>query len=518
MIQIQRWKAVLILIVALLGILYSMPNLAGPDARAWLQTHVPSWLPTKTVNLGLDLRGGAHLLYEVEVDVAVKERAAALEQDLRTELREQKIGYTRLGATTKGVRITLRDPAQGEDVRKILRKLDASLEVLTTENNQTIEGSMSDASFKQIYDQTISQSIEIVRRRIDELGTTEPIIQRQGDNRILIQAPGGNADQLKSIIGTTAKLGFHLVPEADSGAAGGVKMYPFAAEPERKLTVSRRAMITGEMLENASPSFDQNGQSVISFRLNNTGARRFCDITRQNVQKPFAIVLDNEVLSAPVIREPICGGQGQISGGFTVKTANDLAMLLRAGALPAPMKVIEERTVGPTLGSDSVKSGRKACIMGLVFVITMACLVYGLFGVFASVGLLINMTLILAVMSMLQATLTLPGIAGIVLTIGLAIDANVLIFERIKEELRAGRSILSAIDAGYTRAMTTITDSNLTALIAAVILFSFGTGPIKGFAVTMCIGVATSYFSALMFTRLIILTWLNWKKPKTIRA
>ena len=513
MLTIPRWKAVLILAVALMGILYSLPNMAGPELRTWLHANVPSWMPGKTVNLGLDLRGGAHLLYEVDVDGVFRERGDLMVQDLRTELREAKIGYSSIGSAAKGARVTLRNESDAEAVRKILRKLDPNLDIQT--NGATIEANMNEVSLKSVYDQTISQSIEIVRRRIDELGTTEPLIARQGENRLLIQAPGANAEQLKAIIGTTAKLGFHLVPES-ADAGGGTRSLPFAEEPARRLAVARRPMITGDMLETAQPSFDQNGRSVISFRLNNTGARRFCDVTRQNVQKPFAIVLDNEVLSAPVIQEPICGGQGQISGGFTVKTANDLALLLRAGALPAPMKVIEERTVGPTLGSDSVKSGRKACLVGLMLVIAMACLVYGLFGVFASIGIIINMLLILAVMSMLQATLTLPGIAGIVLTMGLAIDGNVLIFERIKEELRAGRSILSAIDTGYNRARTTITDSNLTALIAALILFSFGTGPIKGFAVTMCIGVATSYFCALSFTRLIVLTWLSLKRPKAV--
>ena len=516
MVNIAPWKAFLILAVCFLGIVYSLPNLAGPETRSWMQAHLPGWMPTKTVNLGLDLRGGAHLLYQVEVDVVLKERADTLLQDLRAELRKEKIGYSRIGTIPNGIRLRLINPEHGEAARKILRASDPNLDILTSSDGETIEAVMNETALKQIFDQAMSQSIEIVRRRIDELGTTEPVIQRQGQDRILIQAPGANAEQLKAVIGTTAKLNFHLVSEA--GESSGSKAFPYAEDPTQKITVSRRAVITGDMLTGAQPAFDQGGQPVISFRLNNSGARRFCDVTRNNVQKPFAIVLDNEVLSAPVIREPICGGQGQISGGFTIQEANDLSLLLRAGALPAPMKVIEERTVGPTLGSDSVAAGKKACIMALLFVMVFSCLAFGLFGIFASVGLIINMTLILAIMSVLQATLTLPGIAGIVLTIGLAVDGNVLVFERIKEELRAGRSIISAIDAGYTRARTTITDSNLTSLIAALILFSYGTGPIKGFAVTMCIGVATSYFSALMLTRLIVLTWLWWKKPKEIAA
>lgn len=515
MIKIPRWKVVLILAICVLAFAYSMPNTVGEEGRTWLQKNLPSWMPTKSVNLGLDLRGGAHLLYEVDVDGVFKERSELLVQDLRAKLREENIGYSRIGAMPRGVRVTVNNESDTNAVQKIIQKIVNNVDIKA--DGQAIEATMNEMNLSQIYDQTISQSIEIVRRRIDALGTTEPIIQRQGDNRILIQAPGADATQLKSIIGTTAKLGFHLVPDNESDMQG-TKTYPYAEDPQRKLAVVRRPMVTGDMLETAQPAFDQNGSPVISFRLNNAGARRFCDVTRNNVNKPFAIVLDNEVLSAPIINEPICAGNGQISGGFTVQTANNLALLLRAGALPAPMKVVEERTVGPTLGSDSIAAGKKACLMAILFVVAFAVISYGLFGIFASVGIIVNVTMIIAVLSMLQATLTLPGIAGIVLTIGLAIDGNVLVFERIKEELRAGRGILAAIDTGYTRARTTITDSNLTALIAALILFSFGTGPIKGFAVTMCIGVATSYFCSLSLTRLIVLSWLRRAKPKEIKV
>ncbi|MCC6597957.1 MAG: protein translocase subunit SecD [Alphaproteobacteria bacterium] len=516
MTNIPLWKTILIVAVCLFGILYSLPNVVGTGGRTWLQSNLPGWLPNKTVNLGLDLRGGAHLLYELDIDVVFRERADSLLQDLRTGLRKEKIGYSRIGVVPKGVRLTLRDAGDGETARRVIRGLDKNLVVTNTEGGLTIEALMDDAAQRQITDSALSQSIEIVRRRVDELGTTEPLIQRQGQHRILIQAPGANAEELKKTIGTTAKLSFHMVSEPGEG--GAVKMLPFAEDPARKVAVSRRALITGDMLTNAQPAFDQNGQPVISFRLNSPGARRFCDVSRANVNKPFAIVLDSEILSAPVIREPICGGQGQISGNFSVEAVSNLALLLRAGALPAPMSVVEERTVGPTLGADSVEAGKKAGVMALIFVVIFSCTVFGLFGIFASVGLLINMALILAIMSTLQATLTLPGIAGIVLTIGLAVDSNVLVFERIKEELRAGRSIISAIDTGYQRAKTTITDSNLTSLIAALILFSFGTGPIKGFAVTMCVGVVTSYFCAIMLNRLMVLTWLRWAKPKEIKV
>jgi len=517
MIKMQGWKTALILGLTVLAFLYAAPNLYSQNVRNWAADHLPSWMPHKTVNLGLDLRGGAHLLYEVDVEGVFKERSDLMVQDIRTTMRDGKIAYSGISALAKGVRVVLRDAKDADAVRAALRKLEPNFEVVVSGEGRTIDASFNERAQKDIFDQTISQSIEIVRRRVDELGTTEPVIARQGANRIIIQAPGADATQLKNVVGTTAKLTFHLVPDAQESGQTTAKVLPYAEEPGRTLAITRRPIITGDMLQNAQPAFDQQG-AVISFRLNNAGARRFCDVSRNNVGKPFAIVLDNKILSAPVIREAICGGQGQISGGFTVATANDLALLLRAGALPAPMKVIEERTVGPTLGSDSVEAGKTACLMALLFVTIFAVSSYGLFGAFAAIGVLVNVTMIMAVLSSLQATLTLPGIAGIVLTMGLAVDGNVLVFERIKEELRSGRSILSSIDTGYQRARTTITDSNLTALIAAMILFSFGTGPIKGFAVTMCIGVATSYFCALMLTRLMILTWLRWAKPKMIKV
>ena len=513
MINIAPWKIVLTLMVCVLGFLYALPNVVGQDTRGWLQNNLPAWMPTKTINLGLDLRGGAHLLYEVDVAVVFKERADAMLQDTRKALRSDKVRYSKIGVIPNGVRLNLRDKADGENARRILRRGNPNIVIDTSSDGLRIEAVLDDAGKREVYDNAMSQSIEIVRRRIDELGTTEPIIQRQGEDRILIQAPGADAESLKAIIGTTAKLNFHLVK--DPGASGTAKTFPFAEDPTQKLTVERRALITGEMLDNAAPAF-QDGQPVISFRLNNTGARRFCDVTRKNVNKPFAIVLDNQVLSAPVIREPICGGQGQISGGFSIQEANDLALLLRAGALPAPMEVVEERTVGPSLGADSVEAGKKASLIGLLLVLFFMPVVYGLFGLMANVALTVNVALIFAVLSGLQATLTLPGIAGIVLTIGMAVDANVLIFERIREEIRAGRSPISAIDSGYSRAMATIIDSNLTTLIAAIILFSFGTGPIKGFAVTLGIGIVTSFFTAIMVTRLLVVTWLRKKRPDVV--
>ena len=372
-----------------------------------------------------------------------------------------------------------------------------------------------EATWKQIRSQVLSQSIEIVRRRVDESGTRESTIVRQGEDRVLIQIPGlDDPQRIKDLLGRTAKLSFHLVDDAMTPGVGS-KTLPLQESPGQSIAIKRRAMLTGDMLVQAQPNF-QDGAPVVSFRLNGTGTRRFCDVTKQNTGKPFAIVLDNVVISAPRINEPICGGSAVISGHFSVQEASDLALLLRAGALPAPLKVIEERTVGPSLGSDSVAAGKLAGLAGLLFVMGIMIWGYGLFGTFAALGLLVNVVMIFAVLSLLGATLTLPGIAGIVLTIGMAVDANVLIFERIREEIRAGKTPVAAIDAGYSRAMATIVDSNLTTLIAALVLFLLGAGPIKGFAITLSIGILTSIFSAVMVTRLIVVTWFRRTRPATL--
>lgn len=511
MVDIPRWKVILILAVCALAFVYSSPNVVGQGARGWLQDNLPAWMPTKTVNLGLDLRGGAHLLYDVEVDAVFKDRADLMVSDLRSVLRKDKIRYSGIKAIENGVRITLKQTSDGEAARKLIRKeMNNTVIIDTADNGLSMDVTLTDVAIKEVYDQTMSQSIEIVRRRVDELGTTEPSIQRQGESRLLVQVPGANAEDLKRIIGRTAKMTFHLANDFGGGSAGGLTL-SYADNPAQTISVKRRAMITGEMLDNAQPTF-QDGQAVVSFKLNATGGRRFCDVTRNNVGTPFAIVLDNEVISAPVIRDAICGGSGVISGGFTAQTANELALLLRAGALPAPMSVAEERSVGPSLGADSVAAGKIASIIALAFVLVFMIIAYGLFGVMASGALVVNVALIFAILSGLQATLTLPGIAGIVLTIGMAVDANVLIFERIREEIANGRRAIAAVDAGYSRAMGTVIDSNLTTLIAAIILFSFGTGPIKGFAVTLGIGIVSSFFSAIMVTRLMVLVWLKQSK------
>lgn len=516
MINIPRWKVVLILVVCAWAFIYSAPNLVGKSEREWMAT-LPSWLPSRTVNLGLDLQGGSHLQLGVDIGYVIRERSEALVQAARPELREAKVGYTRIGSIPGGLRLTLREGEDIDKVKKIIRRIDSDLDIIVAEDGKTIEATLNEPAIVKIQDQTIDQSIEIVRRRVDETGTREPVIARQGEDRIIVQLPGvDNPEYIKEILGKTAQLTFHLVDTGMGvGMKGGTRTLPMAEDPGQTISIERRAMITGDMLTNAQPAFDQ-GQPIVSFNLNGIGARKFCDVTREHVGDPFAIVLDNEVISAPRINSAICGGAAVITGQFTVQETNDLALLLRAGALPAPLKVMEERTVGPSLGADSVEAGKTACLMGMVFVVTMMSACYGLFGVFSSLALIVNLALILALMSVLQATLTLPGIAGIVLTVGMAVDANVLIYERIKDELKIGRSVMSAVDSGYRLAMNSITDSNLTTLIAAVILFSFGTGPIKGFAVAMSIGIITSFFSAIAVTRLMVVTWLKAKRPQAI--
>jgi preprotein translocase subunit SecD len=521
MIHLDRWKIILIIAACVLSVLYATPNMLGHDRAAWMQEHLPGFLPTQTVNLGLDLRGGSHLLLEVATDTVADEALQSLVDQTRIDLREAKVGYTDLGVANGAVHFKLTDTAQADKAKDALSKNANGI----TLSDSGVEFSMrfSDAKIIERKRAAMDQSIEIVRRRIDETGTREPSIQRQGDNRILVQLPGVNDPQrIKNLIGQTAKLAFRLVDESASltdaqtgRVPPGTEMLPSVDNGKQSLVIQKRVMVSGDTLVDAQPSF-QEGSPVVSFKFDSIGARRFAEATRQNVGHLFAIVLDNKIISAPVIREPIMGGSGVISGHFTTQAAQDLALLLRAGALPAPIKVLEERTVGPGLGADSIKAGATASVVGLALVVVFFILSYGLFGIFAVIALLFNIAMMFAVLSILQATLTLPGIAGVVLTIATALDANVLVFERIREEIRLGRSPISAIDAGYSRALSSIIDANMTTLIASILLFIFGSGPVKGFAVTLTIGIITSIFSAIMVTRLIVVWWLQRTKPKSI--
>ena len=533
MLNYPRWKLVLVIVVCVAGLVFSLPNLFSRETLE----QFPDWLPHEGVNLGLDLQGGSHLLLEVEVDAVVDERLEGLVADVRIALRSERIGYRGLGVANHRVTLTLTDTAQADAAMTQLEELNPllaptsfgastsrELEIDDAGNGRLSIGLTEDGR-NQLVSAAVAQSLEVVRRRIDELGTREPTIQRQGEDRILVQVPGErNPENIKRLLGQTAKLTFHMVDQEASiqdAIAGRIppgSMLVESDDPEDPLThyvVKRKVDVSGENLEDAQPSFQDN-QPVVSFRFDTVGARKFGRITQENVNQLFAIVLDERVISAPRIREPILGGSGIISGNFTVESANELAVLLRAGALPAPLTIIEERSVGPDLGADSVAAGKVASILGLVLVIIFMALYYGVFGLIADIALIANLILILGALSALQATLTLPGIAGIVLTIGMAVDANVLIFERIGEERRAGRTPLAAIDTGFSEAMRTIIDANVTTLIAAVLLFSFGSGPVKGFAVTLAIGIVTSVFTATMVTRYFLTLWYRRVRPAAL--
>jgi preprotein translocase subunit SecD len=511
MIYIPLWKRITVIAVVLLSFLLCLPSFLSEAQRTQLNTVLPAWM-TQAVSLGLDLQGGSYMLLEADIPSVVKDRIDNAVTAVRNELRAEKIDVQSVTADKDGIQVELSNEGDYAAVRKMIATADETLVI--SQVNLEVKATYDEKAIKSITDQTMAQSIEIVSRRVNESGTKEPIIQRQGENRILVQLPGINdPEYVKKLLGKTAKLTFHMVSETGEGMS--VRKVPMRENPAETLPLNRRPLMTGDMLVNAQPSF-QEGAPVVSFKLNAVGAKRFCSVTSENVGKLFAVVLDNEVITAPRINEAICGGSAVISGSFTVQESSDTAILLRAGALPTSLTVVEERSVGPSLGSDSVKAGTLASVVAFLLIISFMTLSYGLFGVFASIALFINMAMIVGLLSMLQATLTLPGIAGIILTMGMAVDANVLIFERIREEVKSGRSIISAMDTGYDKAMASIVDSNLTTLIAGIILYAVGTGPIKGFAVTLSIGIITSLFSAIMLTRLMLVIWLRVKKPKTL--
>jgi protein-export membrane protein SecD len=537
MLQIATWVRVLIGLLVLAGAIIALPN-AIPDN---IRERLPHWLPASTVSLGLDLRGGSSILEEVQLDQALKDKIESLHADIRLGLRKAHIGFDNL--TTSGsdtISVHILEPQRFEEARTIVNNLNPAATSsllgggsraydLTTPGNNTIILKMTDAYKAQTSQQIVSQSIEVVRRRIDALGTREPDITRQGEDRILIQVPGlSDPQRLIDLLGKTAKMTFQLVDEtadvqqAQKGIVpiGDEVLYednPVKGAPPTPTVVERRIMVSGDRLTDAAGTFSQqNGEPVVDFRFDSVGAREFGEVTRTHVNQRFAIVLDNKVISAPKINEPILGGAGYIEGSFTIQSASDLAALLRAGALPAPLKVLSQSTVGPSLGDDSIRAGKYSAIGGLLLVALFMMLRYGLFGLFADVALTLNVVLLFAALTLFGATLTLPGIAGIVLTMGMAVDANVLIYERIKEEQRNGRSMLASIDTGFRRAMATIIDANMTHLIASLILFQLGSGPVRGFAVTLGVGIITSFFTAVMVTRLMVVTWLEMRRPKRL--
>ena len=543
MLQIEGWKRVLIWTTCAIGLLFALPNGfyskvetyndakdAGTVAMGW-----PSFLPSGLVNLGLDLRGGAHLLGEVKLAEVYTTRLEGFWPEVRNVLREERstVGAIRQQDGGEGeLRVRIGNPEAIDHAMKIVRTLARPVsslsggltdDIVVSSVGDNLIVTLSEAEKLATDDRTMAQSLEIIRRRVDEAGTREPTIQRQGTDRVLIQVPGlGSAQELKDLIGTPALLTFQTVvgqTSNSSGTAGIGNELVQSAENETLYYVLERApVVTGEDLTDAQPSFDQNGQPAVNFRFNTSGARKFGRYTTDHIGEPFAIVLDNQVISAPTIQSAITGGSGIITGNFDVTESTRLSTLLRAGSLPASLEFLEERTVGPELGQDSIDAGKIACMVGFAAVLIFMAMSYGTFGIFANIALIINVGLIFGLLSMIGATLTLPGIAGIVLTIGMAVDANVLIFERIREELKTAKGPARAIELGYEKALSAIIDANITTFLTAAILFFMGAGPVKGFAITLGLGIITSVFTAIFVTRIMVVIWFEWRKPKTLEV
>lgn len=528
MLNFPLWKKLMVASVLVWSIFAALPNML-PDAY---RESLPTFLPSKTINLGLDLQGGAHLVLQVDMMTALKQSYEKMEDDVRNALRDReagtRIGYSGMRSNTEsGIHFTLTNPADAAAVKEKIHR--ALTGVFVLNDGANIAVAYTPEQQQQMRKHALEQTLEILRLRVDEFGVAEPLIQRQGDDRVIIELPGvTDVSRAKDIIGRTAQLTFHLVDEtARAGhrlpAGTGVFYELIKNEMGEVLDkvpyfLIKRPALTGENLNAASSAFDQFGNPVVSITFDGRGTRKFGDMTKENVGRRMAIVLDGNVYSAPVLREPILGGKAQISGNFSVTEANDLATVLRAGALPAPISIVEERTVGPSLGADSIQAGRVAVIYGFIAVLILMAVFYTGFGMAANVALLFNIALILAVMTTLGATLTLPGIAGIVLTIGMAVDANVLIFERIREESACGLSPMLAVDTGFRSAFLTILDANITTLIAAIVMFGMGSGPIKGFALTLSVGIVASMFTAILVTRWLVLMWLLRVRPKTLKV
>ena len=543
MLQIEGWKRFLIWVTCALGLLFALPNVfyskveayndardAGMEASGWLD-----FLPSGLVNLGLDLRGGAHLLGEVKLSEVYTSRLDDFWPEVRNALREERatIGAIRQQIGGEGeLRVRIGKPEAMNSAIKMVQKLARPVSSLTegvtddivvTAVGDNLVVTLSDAEKRATDGRTMDQSLEIIRRRVDEAGTREPTIQRQGTDRILIQVPGlASAQELKDLIGTPALLTFKTVigqtsnPNGNAGIGNEIVQ---SADNEKSYYILERAsVVTGKDLTDAQPAFDQNGRPAVSFRFNSAGARRFGQYTSEHIGDPFAIVLDEKVISAPTIQSAITGGSGIITGDFDVVESTRLSTLLRAGSLPASLVFLEERTVGPELGQDSIDAGKIACIVGFAAILIFMALSYGTFGIFANIALIINIGLIFGLLSMVGATLTLPGIAGIVLTIGMAVDANVLIFERIREELKTAKGPARAIELGYEKALSAITDANITTFLTAAILFGMGAGPVKGFAITLGLGIITSVFTAIFVTRIMVVIWFEWRKPKILEV
>ncbi|WP_298697533.1 protein translocase subunit SecD [uncultured Brevundimonas sp.] len=526
MIQLSRWKVVLVGLSLVLGLLLAYPNVLSPEQRASL----PGWLPKNALNLGLDLQGGSHLLLEVDVPAMREKRITNMAEDVRVTLREERININGIQREGGGVVVSIANPAQFDLAMTAIRNLAAAgaaggvqERTATRMSDNRIRYAFTEQALANMGATAVDQSIEVVRRRIDSLGTREPSITRQGSDRIVVQAPGeSDPAQLERVIGQTAQLTFQMVDVENTANFMQTGLVPPDAEVLQDAQgniylVKKRILVSGENLTRASVDSDQSGRPAIGFRFDGQGARRFGEATSANIGKPFAIILDGKVLSAPNIKSAITGGSGIIEGNFGLAEASEMVNLLNGGALPAPLKVEERRVVSAELGADAVAKGALSTAIGFVLIVVFMMLSYGLlFGGVSVLGLLLNGLLIVAAMSLTQATLTLPGIAGLILTFAVAVDANVLIYERMRDEARSGRSVVASMDAGFNKAMGTIVDANLTTLVAALIMFMFGAGPVRGFAWTLTIGVFTSMFSSVMVAQVLLSWWLKTAKPKTL--
>jgi preprotein translocase subunit SecD len=529
MLRLARWKVVTFVLAVLYGLVFTLPNLLPQTTL----DRFPSWIPHQKLNLGLDLQGGSYLLYEVDTGALKTERLTNMLEDVRTTLQAASIPYSGLAQAGDAINVHITDPAQVNAAYQALAKLaqpignTATRDMnVTTQPGSVIQLALSEQAMQAESAKAVEQSIEKIRRRVDALGTKEPSITSQGINRIVVEAPGeSDPERLKAVIGKTAKLTFQMVDDqvsAEDQAAGRIPpddmLVQSDSPSEGPVVVKRRALVSGDMLTDASQGFDQqSGEADVNFRFNGIGSKRFGEATAQNIGKRFAIILDGKNLEAPVIRSAISGDSGQITGNFTPQSANDLAVLLRGGALPAKLNVIEQRSVGAELGADAVRAGQISAVLGFVVILVFIVLAYGgLFGGIAVAALVVNALLIIAMMSLTQATLTLPGVAGMILSMALAVDASVLIYERMRDEGRAGHPAMSAADHGFRRALVSIFDANVTTLIAGGIMFEFGAGPVRGFAWSLSIGVFTSVFSAVIVTQVLLGLWFRNARPKTL--
>lgn len=523
----KKWKNVIVYGVCVLGAIFTLPNFLSDDQLEGF----PDFFRTSQMRLGLDLQGGSYLQLQVDMSGAIQDRFAGYADEVRILLRQKKVSFSNLSVLAGDAPAVIFDVISDEDVSRAAAALESLSNMIARADGKRFTVHLRPNELLSLRQSIINQSISIINRRVDQLGTTEPEVAAQGTDRIIVQLPGlKDPERVKNLINKTAKLTFHMVEAIVSAAdvtpghktLPGTKLVPLEGagldgSPSFYYVVRQEARLTGDNLTDAQQSYDtQHNRVIVSFKFDAPGARKFADLTRENVGKAFAMVLDNKVISAPIINEEIPSGNGQISGNFTIQSANDLAVLMRAGALPATLSIMEEKTIGPSLGSDSIAAGQLATILSIAAVAVVMAILYGFFGLIADVALIFNIVLLLAGLSFMEATLTLPGIAGIALTVGMAVDANVLIFERIREELRSGKKPQLALALGYDRAMATIIDSNITTVIGALLLFWFGTGPIRGFAITLCLGIAVSMFTAILLTRVISEKWVAFRKNKTI--